>query len=150
MRSRTPGRSISPISKERRPCVGSGFCGHSYWLACIFCFLVAGTMCSGFARVDTRPTQTGRVLAAGMSGHGKNSSATSRRWGKGDLWWNYCIAWQSQVYSVVSRESPAKTGLAVDTKVRFSVDKKQMFVLDPGGKRHALRILRQLRADACP
>ncbi len=135
MRRGTLGRGMNP----RRLCL----------------FILSGILCAfaasfGPARSDTRPVQSGRVLAAGMSGHGKNPAGKTSRARKGDLWWNYCISSQGQVYSAVSRESPAKSGLTTDARVRFSIDRNQIYVFGPNGRRHTLRILRQLKADACP
>ncbi len=122
-------------------------------LLCLFVLsgvLWALAASTGTARSDTSPVQSGRVLAAGISGHGRNPAGKTSRARKGDLWWNYCISSQGQVYSAVSRESPAKSGLTTDARVRFSIDRNQIYVFGPNGRRHTLRILRQSKADACP
>ncbi len=134
-----PREIVDRVSNPRHPCM--------FVLLGVLCALAVSFVLS---RSDTRPVLSGRVLAAGISGHGENPAGKTSRARKGDLWWSYCIFSQGQVYSAVSRESPASTGLTTNAKVRFSVDKNQIYFLGPDGKRHTLRILRQLKADACP
>jgi hypothetical protein len=97
-----------------------------------------------------RQWQTGRLDAAEISGHGSGSqtrapsnsrsrsgtSSQSRR----DIWWTYRIISGDQTYSAVSRESPAKSGLAVNSLIRFSVEKGKIYISGKNGQ-HVLRIL---------
>lgn len=102
------------------------------------------------AETKANQPQIGRVLAAGISGYGSRPDTRSNRIRKGDTWWTYCVSAQDQVYSVVSREGPARTGLKVGNQVRFQVDRNQVYVLDTRGKRHSLRILRRTKTEDCP
>jgi hypothetical protein len=102
------------------------------------------------AQVNLRHLQTGRVVAVEISGNGPNPQAKSiTQQQRGDLWWTYSICARDRTYLAVSRESPAKAGLTINSSVRFSVDKNQIYALDPQGKRHVLKILGQDRTKGC-
>jgi hypothetical protein len=138
------GRSsnVSSLKRNMKP-KAAGFVTAA-WLLVFFSF---GESLP--AEVEALQWQTGRVLAAGLSGHGANPASMNNRARKGDIWWTYCVSARELTYSVVSRESPAKTGLAVDSEIRFFIDKTRMQVRGHEGERHTLRILRQSKAKTC-
>jgi hypothetical protein len=122
-------------------------------LCAIAAFLLAGAgMLS--AAAGTGSLRTGRVISATVSGHGPaevaNKKKASRTTNRTDIWWNYCVSTEGQSYSVLSRESPAKTGLTKNSLIRFSERKNRIYVVNPRGKRISLRILRKDRSGKCP
>jgi len=94
--------------------------------------------------------RSGRVLAATLSGHGPNPESKSKRSNRLDIWWNYCISSGDTFYSVLSRETPEKTGLKPGKNIRFTEDRKQMYIRSSRGKQFALRILRKGSDRKCP
>lgn len=121
-------------------------CGKLFPTAAILAISLAASLP---AQVNLRHLQTGRVVAVKISGNGPNPQAKSQTQRRGDLWWTYSICAKDRTYVAVSRESPARAGLTTDSLVRFSVDKNQIYTLDPQGKRHILRILRQDKTKGC-
>ncbi len=117
--------------------------------------LIAGLWLVGgqllFAASAVSPSKTGRVISATISGHGptevegkkKVSSAAK----KTDIWWTYCISAQGQSYFVLSRDNPEKTGLTKNRWISFSEGKNQIYIVNPRGKRVALRILRKEKSQ---
>jgi hypothetical protein len=99
------------------------------------------------AKVPIRPWQSGQVTAAGLSGHGSSN-------GKGasgqDIWWNYCISAEELSYSVVSRESPQKTGMTLNSPVKFQENKNRISIQNPKGKPVEMRLLRKDKSRKCP
>jgi hypothetical protein len=94
--------------------------------------------------------RSGRVISATLSGYGLTSYRSKKLASKTDIWWNYCIASESQFYTVVSREKPAKLGLTKDKTIRFSERKDRIYIINPAGKRVTLRIVRKGRTTDCP
>jgi hypothetical protein len=95
--------------------------------------------------------KTGRVVSVSLNGYGNRSDSsfrTSKR--RQDLWWSYCIASEDQMYSVLSRQNPERTGLKEKSQIDFLEKKGQIYVVDPAGKRIPLRILRKGKATKCP
>jgi hypothetical protein len=100
---------------------------------------------------EARRYQTGRLIAVEISGQGTSpDSKTKLLPTRRDLWWTYCICAEDRTYMAVLRKSPAKTGLTVDSLVKFSADKNRIYVFNPQGQRHAMKILRQDREKTCP
>jgi hypothetical protein len=87
--------------------------------------------------------QTGRVLAAKLSGHGPSAAGQSKRASRGDIWWTYCFSADGKTFAAVSRASPAKSGLAVNSTVRFSIARNRMTVRKNSKERLVLRIASQ-------
>jgi hypothetical protein len=98
---------------------------------------------------QAKQDQSGRVLKATLSGHGPNSDSKSKRASTPDIWWSYCISSGDSLYTVLSRESPEKTGLKPEKTVRFTEDKQQIYI-KVKGKPLALRILRKSKDKQCP
>ena len=94
--------------------------------------------------------KSGRVVSASINGHGFESNSRLSAVRRKDLWWNYCISTGVQSYSVLSRENPARSGLKVDSSVRFFEKKNQIFVKNPAGKQIGLKILRKDQGPKCP
>ena len=90
------------------------------------------------------------VYARGATS-GKNSSAQSRRgetqYRRKDLWWEYSIRSSGQTYVGVLRSSPVKCGLKINTPIKYFVSRDRLYLINPGGKRFELRILRKLNAE---
>lgn len=101
------------------------------------------------SEAPARKWQSGRVLAANLSGYGPSTSSRSKHAGKGDLWWTYCISSDGRTYSAVMRGSPARTGLEVNSPIRFSIVKNRMTVLNSRKESFVLRILRQGKEKIC-
>jgi hypothetical protein len=99
------------------------------------------------AKAPKQPWQSGQVTAAGLSGHGSSK-------GKGasgqDIWWNYCISAEELSYSVVSRESPQKTGMTLNGPVKFQENKNRISIQNPKGKPVEMRLLRKDKSRKCP
>jgi hypothetical protein len=112
-------------------------------------FLSLGFCGVSFAETKAPQSQSGRVLTATLSGHGPSSESKTKRASTNDIWWNYCIDSGDNLYAVVSRESPEKTGLKPDKTVRFTEDIKQIYITVKG-KSLALRILRKSKDKECP
>ena len=112
----------------------------------ILLLLLSGPLPEGMSR----QWRSGRLDAAEISGHGAGSqtraSSTSRSrsrtssQSRRDIWWTYRIVAGDQTYSAVSRESPAKSGLMVNSVIRFSAEKGKLYVSGKDGQ-HVLRIL---------
>ena len=103
--------------------------------------LLAAPLCP---EASARPWQTGRLVAVEINGqHSLSRSGRSRR----DIWWTYTLSTRDQTYFAVSRESPSRIGVAVNSPVRLSAEKDRIYLLDPQGKQHILRIIRQDKGD---
>ena len=93
-----------------------------------------------WTEVSARIWQTGRLAAVEINGQSSRSrKGTLYR----DIWWTYTLSLGDRTYSGVSRESPVRMGLKVDSPVRFSPERDRIYFLDPRGKQHVLRIIRQ-------
>ncbi len=98
--------------------------------------------------LDKTQWRTGRLLAADLRGHGPasgNKPPTKRS----DIWWVYCISEGEKAYSAVSRVSPAKAGLTVNSPIKFSVDRYRIQILNSKGERFVMRIVRQGDESIC-
>jgi hypothetical protein len=84
---------------------------------------------------------SGQVVAASLHGHGSSTESKRTRYSGQDIWWNYIISSEDQIYSVVSRENPAKSGLATNSSFRFYEAKNWIYIPKPKGKPMALKIL---------
>ena len=91
----------------------------------------------------------GKVIAAALNGHGalndKNKREPSSR---RDVWWNYIIESGNQIYSVVSRENPAKTGLALNASLKFYEAKNWIYIPRSKGKPTSLKILNKSKKSS--
>jgi len=115
--------------------------------SCIFA-LVLLTGSNLFSADSKKPLWvSGRVVAVSVNAHSIDEK-TRKGVLKNDLWWNYCIASKKGFYSVLSRETPAKAGLKENSSIQFMESKNQIYVVNPSGKRIALKILR--KGDTCP
>jgi len=107
-----------------------------------------------FAGAPNKSRRSGQVVSATASGHGPAKIAvqkkSQRMINKTDIWWTYCISADGLFYSVISRESPEKTGMSRDKTVKFSERKNQIDIVNPRGKNVALRILRKDKSGKCP
>lgn len=104
--------------------------------ASLLSFLLAAPLCP---EMSAKAWQTGRLVAVEISGqHSVSKTGRSRR----DIWWTYTLRTKDRTYAAVSRESPTRIGVAVDDQVRFSVETDRIYLLDPRGKEHILRLLR--------
>ena len=118
------------------------------FIAIAFFYIACGACL--FAGAANEPWQSGRVISATLGGHGPADEGKWRAAHRVDIWWIYCIAGEDQVYSVISRESPKKTGLKNNSLTRYFEKKNQIYVVNPAGKRIALRILRKDKTGKCP
>ena len=103
-----------------------------------------------FTFAAANPWKSGRVIEAGINGHGRTGNAKIQGTRYKDMWWNYCISSGDEAYSVLSRENPSHAGLKENSEVRFLERKDQIFVLNPAGKRIGLKILRKDKGQRCP
>ncbi len=101
------------------------------------------------AQTDARRWQQGRVLVANLTGHGPSDAGAKKAARRGDVWWTYCLSANGWAYTAVSREGPAKTGLEVNSTIRFSIAKNRMTVLNSKKERFILRITRQNNRNTC-
>jgi hypothetical protein len=90
---------------------------------------------------EKRSLRSGTVVAATLNGYGSSTENKRARFSGQDIWWNYIISSEDQIYSVVSRENPAKTGLAANASLRFYEAKNWIYIPSPKGKPVALKIL---------
>ncbi|MBZ5500021.1 MAG: hypothetical protein LAP85_26790 [Acidobacteriia bacterium] len=111
--------------------------------ACLLAFVFTASLP---AQVKALPWQTGHVLSYEINGHGASSEAKVKR---SDVWWTYSICTGDRTYVAVLRESPAVSGLTEGSPVKFYTDRNQLIYLDPAGKRHVLRIIRQNKGKLC-
>ncbi len=93
--------------------------------------------------------QTGRLVAANLSGHGTRGDPRRRTEGRGDIWWVYCVSSDAKAYSAVSRVGPDKAGLAVDRPVQFTADRNRIVIRNTRGERFTMRIVRQGDESVC-
>jgi hypothetical protein len=103
-----------------------------------------------FTGTTSNPLRSGRVISSTLSGHGPENEGKSKNVLRTDIWWSYCISTGNASYSVLSRESPSKTGLAPNSLIKFSEKKKLIYITRPDGKRISLRILRKDKTGKCP
>jgi hypothetical protein len=114
----------------------------------VFLFSVGGLFPVGTA---TSSWRSGRVISATVSGQGPIEDVIKKKIvRKTDIWWTYCISAGDLSYSVLSRESPEKSGLSNNCLIRFSEKKKQIYVVNPHGRTIMLRILRKDKSKKCP
>jgi hypothetical protein len=91
--------------------------------------------------------RSGQVVAASVKGYGSSgaSAATNRTRGRRapgqDVWWNYTILSDGQVYSVESRENPTRTGLTTNSHFQFYEAKNWIYIPKAKGKPATLKIL---------
>jgi hypothetical protein len=111
--------------------------------------LLAGGQISTLAPA-ARAWKSGRVITISLSGHGPSSSNQRPASRNSDVWWNYCISANGNFYSVLSRQSPEKLGLAENSPIRFSENNNQIRVIVPSGKSVDLRIVRKDKTKKCP
>ncbi len=94
------------------------------------------------------------MISATTSGHGPAGTVVQKKsrrmMDRTDIWWTYCISADGLFYSVISRESPEKTGMSRDRVIKFSERKNQIDIVNPRGKSVALRILRKDKSGKCP
>jgi hypothetical protein len=83
----------------------------------------------------------GKVVAASVNGHGSSTENKRARLSGQDIWWTYVISSEDRIYSVVSRENPARTGLATNSAFQFYEQKNWIYIPRPKGKPTALKIL---------
>ncbi len=115
-----------------------------------FAWILASVWCAPpAAAAGKRQWQTGHVVAQTLEGQGPGKTGPGNRLSRGDVWWSYCVAAPGRSYLVVSRESPAKTGMPVNGTIRFYLDKKRMHVLNSRGERLSLRIQREEPQSTC-
>jgi len=112
--------------------------------------IVIVLLLSATSGAAAREWEAGRIATASVSGHGATDKAKSKRFGKQDIWWVYCVSGGDRTYSVVSRENPAKTGLAVNTPVKFSKSRNRLYILNSKGRRLILRISGEGETKSCP
>jgi hypothetical protein len=85
--------------------------------------------------------RSGQVVAASLNGHGSSTENKRARSSGRDIWWNYIISSGDQIYSVLSRENPAKTGLDTNSRFRFYEAKNWIYIPRSKEKPIALKIL---------
>ena len=144
LQGRLPGiEEFSTMENARLP---------AYFLVFLSLSLFAAPLAAGVSR----QWQTGQVTAAEISGHGSNSQTSSNSRSRSrsafrttrDIWWTYRIKSKGRIYSAVLRESPARSGLAVNSSIRFSAEKDRIYVVGSKGGRRTLRILSVRPAEA--
>jgi len=113
---------------------------------CLRCLhaLVAGIFllaCSGLASAATeKPSlRPGKIVSAVLNAHGSNAENNGMAGGR-DIWWNYIISSGDTLYSVVSRENPSKTGLVVNSSIKFYEERNWVYIPNKKGKSIALKI----------
>jgi hypothetical protein len=119
------------------------------WLLPVVVFSFA-TQAMFLAAIAETAWISGHVISTSLNGQGYSSKATTSNNRRYDIWWNYCIASDDQIYSVISRENPMRTGLQEKSAINFMEKQNQIFMLNPAGKRVALKIIRKGRAIKCP
>ena len=122
--------------------------------------VVAGLVLLAFSWLTLGATKKpslleGKVIAAALNGYGAPNEKNSREPSSGrDIWWNYIIESGNQIYSVVSRENPSKTGLALNASLKFYEEKNWIHIPKPKGKPISLKILNKskipLKSPALP
>ena len=121
--------------------------GKSLIPASLFTLLLAASLP---AWVGSLPSLTGRVLAIEISANGlKSQSKRYVRQSRTDIWWTYTLCTENRTFYAVSRLTPVKTGLTVDSGIKFTASKSRIYFLDPGGKQQFLRIIRQEKGKGC-
>jgi len=88
----------------------------------------------------TRRWYSGSVISASLTGYGATLNDPKRK-PKNDVWWTYCVSGEGQTHTAVSRTNPSKTGLTVNSLIKFSTDKDRLYVLNNLGERYSLRRL---------
>jgi hypothetical protein len=99
------------------------------------------------AQKEATRWQTATVLSAELNGYGTAPSAKSKS-SRGDIWWTYRVSTDTMTYTGVLRESPTKTGMKTDSKIRVSVVKGRMNVCNVAGKRYVLKVIRQTEGSS--
>lgn len=107
-------------------------------------FILFCSIPMAFASAKDYRWMTGRLVSAGITGHGPvNSGNQNKSSGdSGDTWWTYRISSGDMTHLAVTRESPARIGIALEGPVRFAIDKKNLFVRDGSNSLHSLRLIR--------
>jgi len=85
--------------------------------------------------------RSGKVISASLHGYGSSTEKNRPIISGQDIWWNYVISSEGQIYSVESRENPAKTGLVENSSLRFYEAKNWIYIPRAKGKPIALKIL---------
>jgi len=89
-----------------------------------------------------RTWQTGQLVVSQINANGPNAQVRSRN-PRGDLWWTYTLFTKDHAYVAVSRQNPARAGLNGSAPVKFFAENDRIYLLDPHGKLHILKIIRQ-------
>jgi len=113
----------------------------------VITFAVAGMI---FAGAGKTTWISGHVISTGLHGYGKSSKENSRSIRSKDIWWSYCISSGEITYSALSRENPIRAGLKENSFIKFMERQNQIHVLNPAGKRTALKIIRKGKGKKCP
>jgi hypothetical protein len=104
-----------------------------------------------FAKAPSRSWRQGHVISSILSGQGNKRIQKGNTYvDRTDVWWTYCISSEGVIYSVISRQSPEKTGLTNEAAIQFLEIKNQIRVTSPHGKNINLRILRKGNSGKCP
>ena len=93
---------------------------------------------------------SGRVLSTSINGQGYPGKTAGPNFRRNLIWWSYCIASDARSYLVYSNENPEKTGLKEGSTIEFWEKQNQIYVLNPAGKRIALKVVRKGKAGQCP
>jgi hypothetical protein len=101
-----------------------------------------------FAGAAGNAWKSGRVVSTGLNAHGPRGKPVVGSIRIKDMWWSYCIAAEDQIYSVLSRNNPDRTGLKENKSIQFMERQNQIFILNPAGKHIALKIYR--KGKKCP
>jgi hypothetical protein len=106
--------------------------------------LVAGVFLLAYsgpasAAIEKPSLRSGKVVSVALNAHGSNAENNGMAGGR-DIWWDYIISSGNQLYSVVSRENPSKTGLVVNTSFKFYEARDWMYIPNKKGKAIALKI----------
>jgi hypothetical protein len=112
-------------------------------VAGIFLLAYSGLASAATEKPSLRP---GKVVSAVLNAHGSNAENNGMAGGR-DIWWNYVISSEDNLYSVVSRDNPSKTGLVVNASVKFYEARNWMYIPDKKGKTIALKIQNKSKID---
>ncbi len=83
---------------------------------------------------------SGSVISVSLTGYGSAPNDPKHK-GKNDTWWTYCVSGEGQTHTAVSRTSPTKADLTVDSPIKFSTDKDRLYILNRRDERYTLRRL---------
>lgn len=100
------------------------------------------------ANAAERQYQMGRVLAVEISGHGPLPKSQTKK-PRTDIWWTYTFCSQDRSYIAVLRESPAKAGLTINSRIKLAATKDRIYLLNSKGFSRTLRLLRVETGKGC-